>query len=148
MGEQKLISPHGSQAWKPLLLEAREQEEELKRAETLPKVQLSSRETGDLIMMGIGGFTPLAGFMGHDDRTFYCKRCDGMASTKTCPHSKEDRVVLSGTALRKALSEGGEVPSEFGRKEVLAILREYSSGLTERVEIKLPGHATGEAGKK
>jgi sulfate adenylyltransferase len=82
------------------------------------------------------------------DWTFYCHACDGMASMKTCPHSKEDRVMLSGTALRKALSEGGDVPSEFSRKEVLDILREYYSGLEEKVEVKLHGHATGAAGEK
>jgi len=82
------------------------------------------------------------------DWTFYCYKCDGMASMKTCPHGKEDRVLLSGTALRKALSEGGEVTPEFSRPEVLEILREYYSGLTEKVEVKLHGHATGEAGKK
>jgi sulfate adenylyltransferase len=82
------------------------------------------------------------------DWTFYCYKCDGMASMKTCPHAKQDRVMLSGTALRKALSEGGEVVPEFSRKEVLDILREYYSGLEEKVEIKLHGHATGEADKK
>jgi len=77
------------------------------------------------------------------DWTFYCHKCDGMASLRTCPHSKEDRVLLSGTMLRKGLSEGSEIPDHFGRDEVLEILREYYSGLTEKVEIKLHGAATG-----
>jgi sulfate adenylyltransferase len=82
------------------------------------------------------------------DWTFWCYKCAGMASMKTCPHGKDDRLFLSGTALRKALSEGGEIPAEFSRPEVLAILRDYYSGLTEKVEVKLHGHATGEAKKK
>ena len=82
------------------------------------------------------------------DWTFYCHKCRGMASMKTCPHGKEDRLLLSGTMLRKMLSEGGEVPADFSRPEVLAILQEYYAGLTEKVEIKLHGAATGEADKK
>jgi sulfate adenylyltransferase len=78
------------------------------------------------------------------DWTFYCHKCDGMASLRTCPHGKEDRVLLSGTMLRKLLSEGGQIPDHFGRDEVLAILREYYGGLTEKVEIKLHGAATGQ----
>jgi sulfate adenylyltransferase len=78
------------------------------------------------------------------DWTFYCFKCDGMASLRTCPHSKEDRVLLSGTMLRKLLSEGGELPDHFGRDEVIAILREYYEGLTEKVEIKTHKAALGE----
>ncbi len=77
------------------------------------------------------------------DWTFYCHKCDGMASLRTCPHGKEDRVLLSGTMLRKLLSERGTMPDHFGREEVLEILREYYAGLTEKVEIKLHGAATG-----
>jgi len=79
------------------------------------------------------------------DWTFYCYKCDGMASLRTCPHSKDDRVVLSGTKLRKALSEGAEVVDHFGRDEVLVILREYYSTLTEKVEVKMQGAASGAA---
>ncbi|MDQ7830745.1 MAG: sulfate adenylyltransferase [Desulfovibrionaceae bacterium] len=79
------------------------------------------------------------------DWTFYCFKCDGMASLRTCPHSKEDRVILSGTKLRKMLSEGGEIPDHFGRDEVLVILRKYYEGLTEKVEIKMQGAASGDA---
>ena len=77
------------------------------------------------------------------DWTFYCFKCDGMASMRTCPHTKEDRVILSGTKLRKALSEGKEVPDHFGREEVLTILRAYYEGLTEKVEIKMQKAASG-----
>lgn len=82
------------------------------------------------------------------DWTFWCYKCGGMASMKTCPHGKEDRLFLSGTALRKALSEAGDVPAEFSRPEVLQILRDYYSGLTEKVEVKMHGHATGDAKTK
>jgi sulfate adenylyltransferase len=82
------------------------------------------------------------------DWTFYCKKCDGMASLKTCPHGKEDRVLLSGTVLRKTLSEGGKIPDHFGRDEALKILGDYYSSLTEKVEIKLHRAATGEETKK
>jgi len=70
------------------------------------------------------------------DWTFYCTKCDGMASLRTCPHGKADRVILSGTALRKGLSEGAPIPDHFGRTEVLEILKEYYAGLTNKVEIK------------
>ena len=78
------------------------------------------------------------------DWSFYCFKCDGMVSMRTCPHTKEDRVILSGTKLRKMLSEGAEVPDHFGREEVLDILREYYGGLTEKVEIKMQKAASGQ----
>ncbi len=53
------------------------------------------------------------------DWTFYCYECDGMASLRTCNHDKESRVILSGTKLRKALSDGAEIVDHFGRDEVL-----------------------------
>lgn len=77
------------------------------------------------------------------DWTFYCYKCDGMASLRTCPHTKEDRVLLSGTMLRKMLSEGGQLPDHFGRDEVVEVLRAYYEGVTDKVEVKLHGAATG-----
>jgi sulfate adenylyltransferase len=68
----KLISPHGSPELVILLLQGEELAAEKAKAEKLPKVNLSSRETGDLIMMGIGGFTPLTGFMGYEDWKSVC----------------------------------------------------------------------------
>lgn len=77
------------------------------------------------------------------DWTFWCYKCGGMASMRTCPHQAEDRLLLSGTKLRKALSEGQDVPGEFSRPEVLTILREYYASLAEheKVEVKLSGHS-------
>jgi len=83
------------------------------------------------------------------DWTFYCFKCDGMASMRTCCHGKEDRLMLSGTMLRKMLSEDMEVPDHFSRPEVLTVLRKYYRGLTEKVEVKVHGFATGDiSGKK
>jgi sulfate adenylyltransferase len=75
--------------------------------------------------------------------TFYCFKCDGMASGRTCPHGKDDRVTVSGTMLRKMLSEGADVPEHFSRPEVLEILREYYATLDKNVDVKLHGYATG-----
>jgi sulfate adenylyltransferase len=77
------------------------------------------------------------------DWTFWCDKCDGMASMKTCPHEASDRILLSGTKLRKALSEGEEVSSKFSRPEVLEILRAYYGSIKDedKVEIKLSGHS-------
>jgi len=77
------------------------------------------------------------------DWTFWCYQCGGMASARTCPHDDQHRLLVSGTKLRKWLSEGAEVPAEFSRPEVLEILREYYRGLEahERVEVKLAGHS-------
>ena len=59
------------------------------------------------------------------DVTFWCYRCGGMASGRTCPHGDADRLQVSGTQLRKWLAEGAAVPPEFSRPEVLEILRSY-----------------------
>ncbi len=63
------------------------------------------------------------------DVTFWCYRCGGMASGRTCAHEDQDRLQVSGTQLRKWLSEGSAVPPEFSRPEVLEILRAYYAGL-------------------
>ncbi len=68
----KLVPPHGSPELKILLLEGDARAAEIKRAQTMEKVPVTSRESGDLIMMGIGAFTPLDGFMGKADWQGVC----------------------------------------------------------------------------
>ena len=94
------------------------------------------------------------------DWTFYCYECGSMASMKTCPHESKAvidengkyqggaRLLLSGTMLRKLMSEGKPVPAEFSRPEVIAILKEYYDSLEEKVEVALHGAATGDAAAK
>jgi sulfate adenylyltransferase len=93
------------------------------------------------------------------DWTFYCYDCGTMASMKTCPHESKaviddngvyqggSRLLLSGTMLRKLMSEGKPVPKEFSKPEVIAILKAYYDKLEEKVEVKLHGAATGDVKK-
>ncbi|BAV34749.1 sulfate adenylyltransferase [Sulfuricaulis limicola] len=77
------------------------------------------------------------------DWTFWCKKCGGMASQRTCPHTKDDRILLSGTKVRAMLSEGQDLPVEFSRPEVAKVLQKYYASLTaeQNVKVELKGHS-------
>ena len=61
------------------------------------------------------------------DITFFCKKCGGMATAKTCPHDPSFHVNISGTKQREMLSAGEDIPPEFSRPEVVEVLREFYS---------------------
>ena len=63
------------------------------------------------------------------DITFYCHRCGGMATGRTCPHGADDRLQISGTRLREMFANHEAVPLEFSRPEVIEVLQAYYDGL-------------------
>ncbi len=63
------------------------------------------------------------------DVTFYCYKCDGMATARTCRHGPEHRLQISGTRLREMFARHEQIPKEFSRPEVVAILQEYYDSL-------------------
>src|SRR4026207_2253074 len=74
-----LVAPHGGAALKPRALSGEALAAEPARARSLPAIRISSREKGDLVMLGIGGFTPLDGFLTRADWG------GGCASSRTAP---------------------------------------------------------------
>ena len=99
----KLVPPHGGGSLRPLLLPEGERPAALKRAETLPRVRLSSREVSDLFMLGMGAYTPLGGFMGEADWRCVCRdmtMADGLfwpiPITLSCDRATADGLALGG----------------------------------------------------
>ena len=96
-----LVKPHGGGELRTLLLEDDALAAELRHAASLPHLRVSSREKGDLIMMGIGGFTPLEGFMSKADWQGVCddmKTANGLfwpiPITLSADRAKADAMAL------------------------------------------------------
>ncbi|MGH8801571.1 MAG: sulfate adenylyltransferase, partial [Casimicrobiaceae bacterium] len=122
-----LVAPHGTAGLRPLRLDGAHRADEMRRAATLRKLRVTSREKGDLVMLGIGGFTPLAGFMSRAD---WQGVCDDMRTA--------DRVfwpipitLSTDAATADSIAEGEDVALiDPDDGEILAIL-----GVTERYRI-------------
>ena len=115
-----LVDPHGGGDLLPLLLEGDALALERRRAATLPALRVSSREKGDLIMLGIGGFTPLNGFMSQADWQGVCDNMK-MANGLFWPIP----ITLSAAkATADAIKIGGEIAlTDHDDGTILATMR-------------------------
>ena len=121
----RLVAPHGNGTIKPLLIPGVERGEELKRAATLKSVPLTSRETSDLVMLAMGAYTPLDGFMGEADWRGVCldmKMTSGLfwpiPITLSCDKDLADAIhIEEEVALVDA--ESGEIMA------ILEVLEKY-----------------------
>ena len=110
-----LVPPHGGKGLTCCLLEGAALEAEKKKAAGLKKIPVSPREKGDLIMMGIGGFSPLTGFMTKTDWKGVCENfllADGTfwPIPVTLSASKEDADAIKvGEEIALFDPEGKEV---------------------------------------
>ena len=100
-----LVPPHGGRGLKPLQLDEPELSRESARAASLPRLEVSSREKGDLIMLGIGGFTPLSGFMSQAD---WKGVCDGM-KTADGVFWPIPITLSAGAAAAASIAAGSEI---------------------------------------
>ncbi|HEX2333289.1 MAG TPA: hypothetical protein VHI32_08960, partial [Burkholderiales bacterium] len=106
-----LVAPHGGGTLAPRALKGEALAAEKARARTLPQLRISSRERGDLIMLGIGGFTPLEGFMTRADWEGVCERyrmASGLFWPIPITLSSQERISL-GKEVTLADPESGEL---------------------------------------
>ena len=122
----KLVPPHGGKGLVCCLLHGSELEAEIEKAAQLKKISISGRENGDLIMMGIGGFSPLNGFMNRADWKGVCENMqlsDGtfwpVPVTLSC--SEEDAAVIT---------TGDEIALENSDGVIMATMK-----VTEKYEM-------------
>jgi len=144
----KLVPPHGRAELRPLLLPETERKERLRRAQQLIQVPMTSRETSDFLMLAMGAYTPLTGFMGHED---WCSCCADMKLsaglfwpipiTLSCAKDLADRIALKGTVALVA-QETSEIMGELEVTEKYMIDKSFECQHVFRtVDPKHPGVA-------
>ena len=60
------------------------------------------------------------------EHTAWCKTCEAVVSSKTCPHGPEHKIAPSGTKVRDMLKAGERPPMEFSRPEIADILIKWA----------------------
>jgi sulfate adenylyltransferase len=140
-----LVPPHGSETLKPLALSADSLVKELERAKSLPKITCSSREVGDIVMLGIGGFTPLDGFMGSSDWRSVCDDMsmdNGLFWPIPITLSTDDEDVKSDDEVALVNADTGEIVATMNVTEKYTIDKEHEcSSVYKTTEIEHPGVA-------
>ena len=116
----KLTPPHGNGPLNPLLAPEAERQGALQRAGALRQVPMSSREVSDLLMLAMGAYTPLTGFMGEADWRGCCldmKTADGLfwpiPITLSC-----DSDLADGITVGEEVALVDEAGTIFGILEV------------------------------
>ncbi|NIR16980.1 MAG: sulfate adenylyltransferase, partial [Desulfobacterales bacterium] len=124
-----LIVPHGKEERLiPLLLEGAELKAETERAKSLKQIRITSREASDLIMMGIGAFTPLTGFMTKADWQGVCDKftmADGTFWPIPITLSTDDEEVKEGDELALVDDETGTTIATMQVSEKYTIDKEH-----------------------
>jgi sulfate adenylyltransferase len=141
-----LVEPHGGRGLKPLLLDGSNLANELKRAATLPQIRVSSREKGDIIMLGIGGFTPLNGFMTKADWQGVCDTmtmADGLfwpiPITLSTDASSAEKIAL-GSDVALVDSEDGSILATMQVSEKYTIDKAHEcQSVFKTTDAKHPG---------
>ena len=126
----RLVRPHGGGDLRPLLADEPERLSELRRAEGLTAVPMTSRESSDLVMMAMGAYTPLGGFMGHDDWRRVClemKLSDGLfwpiPITLSCGPDLADSIEV-GEEVALNDQDSGQIMATMAVTEKYGIDRE------------------------
>jgi len=144
----KLVRPHGGGPLKPLLTDGRERDGELKRAAGLKAVPMTSRESSDLVMLAMGAYTPLDGFMGHDDWRGACvdmKLANGLfwpiPITLSCSQDLADSIG-AGEEVALIDDESGQIMAVMTVAEKYTIDRQLECSQVYRTtDEKHPGVA-------
>ena len=136
-----LVTPHGGGALKPLMPAGESLAAARARARTLRVVRVSSREKGDLIMLGIGGFTPLQGFMTRADWQGVCdnyRMADGLFWPIPITLSVDSKTADS-------IRIGDEIALAGDDTEVIAVMKvseKYSIRQDARVLGRVPNRGS------
>ena len=142
----QLIPPHESKTLKPLALEGDALAAELDKAKSLPKITCSSREFGDVIMLGIGGFTPLDGFMTKLDWQSVCENMttsNGTFWPIPITLSTDDEDIKEKDEIAIVNTKIDEIIATMVINEKYTIDKEYEcESIYKTTEIEHPGVVT------